>query len=141
MTPDSEKNLVKPLKISFWGQPNLHYNGVSMGHAQNEKQFFLAEIEGVCCFSAIAFYRSLSLILMLDLIYQQNNNNRLYSKEHSPSSSKTFITHLAHHAPFACNRWFSKHIIRGSKKNWNKSFLWIFEFVKILLTASVSMLT
>ena len=37
-------------------------------------------IEGVRRFSAIAFYRPLSLILALDLIYQQNNNNKLCSK-------------------------------------------------------------
>ena len=54
----------------------------------------IASVEGVRRFSAIAFYLPLSLILVLGLIYQQNNNNRLYSKEDSPSSSKTFITRL-----------------------------------------------
>ena len=38
-----KKKLVKPLKdFFFW--PNLHKKGVIMGQAQNEKQFFLAEI-------------------------------------------------------------------------------------------------
>ena len=39
----SEKKLVKPLKNCFFG-PNLHRKGVLMGHAQDEKKFFLAEI-------------------------------------------------------------------------------------------------
>ena len=39
------------------------------------------KVEGVCCFLAIAFYPPLSLILVLDLICQQNNNNKLYSKK------------------------------------------------------------
>ena len=39
----SEKELVKPLKNCLFGT-NLHKKRVIMGHAQNEKQFFLAEI-------------------------------------------------------------------------------------------------
>ena len=36
----SEKNLLKPLKITiFW--PNFHNNGVPMGHTQNKKKIFL----------------------------------------------------------------------------------------------------
>ena len=38
-----KKNLVKPLKNCSFG-PNLHKKGVIMSHAQNKKQFFLAEI-------------------------------------------------------------------------------------------------
>ena len=38
-----KKNLVKPLKIAILG-PNVHCKGDSMGHTQNEKHFFLAEI-------------------------------------------------------------------------------------------------
>ena len=39
----SEKKLVKSLKNRFLGT-NLHKNGVIIGHSQNQKQFFLAEI-------------------------------------------------------------------------------------------------
>ena len=39
----SEKKLVKPLKNCFFG-PNLHRKGVIMGHAQDEKFFFLVEV-------------------------------------------------------------------------------------------------
>ena len=39
----SEKKLEKPLKIASFGT-NLCKKGVRMGHAQNEKQIFLAEI-------------------------------------------------------------------------------------------------
>ena len=39
----SEKKLVKPLKNCFFGT-NLHKKGVIVGHTQNKKQFFLAEI-------------------------------------------------------------------------------------------------
>ena len=39
----SEKHLLKPLKINiFW--PNLCKNGVAMGHTQNLKENFFAEI-------------------------------------------------------------------------------------------------
>ena len=48
-----------------------------------EKTEIFLWLEGVCQFSAIAFYRPLSLILVLDLICQQNNNSKLYSKENS----------------------------------------------------------
>ena len=39
----SEKKLVKPLKNCFFGL-NLHRKEVIMGHAQDKKKFFLAEI-------------------------------------------------------------------------------------------------
>ena len=39
----SEKNLLKPLKITIF-RPNLCKTGVLMGHAQNKKQFFFSEI-------------------------------------------------------------------------------------------------
>ena len=39
----SEIKLVKTLKNCFFG-PNLHRKEVIMGHAQDEKKFFLAEI-------------------------------------------------------------------------------------------------
>ena len=40
----SEKKLVKPLKNCFFG-PNLHRKEVIMGHAQDGKKFFSAEIK------------------------------------------------------------------------------------------------
>ena len=39
----SEKKLVKPLKSCIFG-PNMHRKGAIMGHAQDEKKIFLAEI-------------------------------------------------------------------------------------------------
>ena len=41
-----QKKLVKSLKFFFFGT-NLHKKGVIMGHTQNEKQFFLAEVTKV----------------------------------------------------------------------------------------------
>ena len=58
-----------------------------------EKREIFLWLEGVCRFSAIAFYRPLSLILVLDLIYQQNNNSKLFPKENSLFFSNIFITH------------------------------------------------
>ena len=73
-------------------------------------------LKGVCHFSAITFYRLLSLILVLDLIYQQNNNNRLYSKGDSPSSSNTFITHLLSVLPLLVIDDFQNISFPGAKK-------------------------
>ena len=74
----------------------------------SKKNKWLYILEGLHHFLAIAFYWPFSLILALDLICQQNNNNRLYSKEDSPSFSNAFITHLLSVLPLLVyNRWFS----------------------------------
>ena len=66
-------------------------------------------------FSAIAFYRPLLLILALDLMYQQNNDNRLYSKEDSPSSN-TLITPLLSVLPLLVIDDFQNMSFPGAKK-------------------------
>ena len=66
-------------------------------------------------FSAITFYRPLLLILALDLMYQQNNDNRLYSKEDSPSSN-TLITPLLSVLPLLVIDDFQNMSFPGAKK-------------------------
>ena len=66
-------------------------------------------------FSAIAFYRPLLLILALDLMYQQNNDNRLYSKEDSPSSN-TLITPILSVLPLLVIDDFQNMSFPGAKK-------------------------
>ena len=56
------------------------------------------------------------MILLLDLVYQQNNNNRLYSKEDSFSSSNTFITHLLSVLPLLVIDYFQNISFPGAKK-------------------------
>ena len=89
----------------------------------SKKNKWLYILEGVHHFLVIAFYWPFSLILALDLICQQNNNNRLYSKEDSPSFSNAFITHLLSVLPLLVyNRWFSNISFQAVRS----SFFFIF---------------
>ena len=90
----------------------------------SKKNKWLYILEGLHHFLAIAFYWPFSLILALDLICQQNNNNnRLYSKEDSPSFSNAFITHLLSVLPLLVyNRWFSNISFQAVRS----SFFFIF---------------